>query len=193
MKQINLKADVAQGQQSSAGMKGSPMSLVLGILLLLISAGAYAGFYYYNMDLKAKTENYKSQKSEQIKKLSSKDYQELYAFQDRLSDLKSKLENRTVPTSVISKIAAYTLPEITYNDLTIGVSNGVSNVAANLSAGDFETMNRQIKAYTLIEGLSDYQPTSVRQDMQTGSYQASIKFSLTEKIAAEVTKVEAPE
>lgn len=163
MKKINLKSSELISKRKKSG-DGST-SLLLGILIILISLGAYGAVLY----LKSSTETEITKTNEDIeilkKKMDSDESLEVYDFQDRLFEIEELMKSRIVQGENLAKVGVFTLPETRFEKITLKVlEGGMLNVEALVLTPDHYALSQQLEAFSIMEEAEDIMLDSSKQE-----------------------------
>ena len=169
MNQINLKAESAKANNQLIQTVSGTTSLLIGAVIIVISLLAYGGVYMYHQKIKGEIDGIKQDLAAKQARLGSSDFSELYTFQERLTELKAKIDLRPDHSFVIDKIAKFTLPEIRYDKLTTKDAGDKVKVDLELIIPSYDLLGKQLKAFSLIEGVSEISPGTVTREGQIGS------------------------
>ena len=154
MKKINLKSSELISKRKKSGDGNT--SLLLGVLIILISLGAYGAVLYLNSSTEAEISATQDEIEILKKKMDSEESLEVYDFQDRLFEIEDLLKTKFMQGENFSKISVYTLPETTFNKVTTKVlENGLLNVEAVILTPDHYALSQQLEAYSLMEEAED--------------------------------------
>lgn len=184
MAQINLKADnaISQDQKNTTSI----FSLVLGIFFILLSVGAYGAANYFVKETDRKIENIEAEKTQLNVSFGDEKYKDMYFFEDRLQDLKTKLATDSKKSKVLDEIAKATLAETTYQTIKILDEAGSVSVEASFTSKNYDKIAKQIKAFNLIPKITSVVPEDVRKE--SGSDDLLSKVTLRISTATEEQK-----
>ena len=154
MKKINLKSSELISRRKTSGDGNT--SLLLGVLIILISLGAYGAVLF----LKSSTETEISKTQDEIeilkKKMDSDESLEVYDFQDRLFEIEDMMKTKFMQGENLAKISVFTLPGTSFNKITTKVlGGGMLNVEAEILTPDHYALSQQLEAYSLMEEAHD--------------------------------------
>lgn len=181
MNQINLKAEtIKSSNRKFTQSVGGTTSILIGAVILLSSIGVYAGVYFYHGKVKAEVDEKTSNLTARQIRLSSTDFNDLFFFQDRLTELKGRINNRADYDKTINLIAKNTMQEVYYDKVGLNVvANGAMDVEISIQTPNIDILNKQLKALSLIDGVKDFSPTGIgRPSTENGNVGTSVRFRL---------------
>lgn len=174
---MNLKASNVVRSNSPS----SSISLILGVVILLASVVSYA-LVHMNLtkveDKIKQTQEFISQKKTQM---NNKKYAELFVFEEKLLDIKNRLDIRSSQMTNLELVASKTLPETLYDNISCKVDEtGVSAYTAKLTVNDVDMLARQTKSYQSGENFAKVSPSSSSLN-EEGKIAADFSYEIIKK------------
>jgi len=155
MKKINLKSSELISKRKHTESE-SNTSLLLGVLIILISLGAYGAVMFLNSSAKGEIGKVNDDIEILKKKMDSDETQEVYDFQDRLFEIEELLGTKIMNSENLEQISLYTLPETRFTSLTAEVNeDGFLGIIAEVVNPDHYSLSQQLEAYSMMERAED--------------------------------------
>ncbi len=148
MAKINLKSNEMTSRRPNS--QGSNKSLVLGISTLALGLIAFGSVKYLVIQSDTKIEENKEEIEQLENRMNTAEVKKLYDFQDRLIELEGLMETKTRQSSVLEKIARYTLPNTKFTKLNLENQVGKTKIDATLIVENHNELAKQIEAFSLI-------------------------------------------
>lgn len=175
MKKINLKSsEMAASRKKS--ISGST-SLIIGVLLLIMSMGAYGAVMYLDASTAEKISLTKEEIGAIKKKMDTEETQDIYDFQGRLFDIEDLISGRVKQSENLEKISIHTLPETRFTKVseTVG-DDGKIEVEAVIIIQDHYALSQQLEAYSLMDEAEDIVLMNSKQE--DGVVEAKLAFRI---------------
>jgi hypothetical protein len=151
MRRINLKSKNLPNSEKKKEYSGQA-SLVVGVLLLIISAGLYGGVFYLKSNQDKEIRSIKSQITTIKRDLDvNQEYRELYDFQDRLAELETMTKNKVIQTNVLEQISGATMKTSTLKNLKITTKDGLSKILLTAKVSNLSDLAKQLNAYNQVD------------------------------------------
>lgn len=179
MAKINLKSnEMATGRPRS---QGSNRSLIMGIITLALGLLAFGVVRYLNIQTEAKNEESRAEIVRLEEQLNNPEVKKLYDFQDRLIEIEGLMENKTMQSAVLEKIARYTLPNTRFTKLEFENQTGKTEVNATFIVQNHNELAKQIEAFGLIgEEVETVLLDSSKVDQEGIGIEGNLVFSVKE-------------
>lgn len=174
MKKINLKSSelIAPKKKSKKGNT----SVMIGVLLLLISFGAYGGVFYLISSTEASIDFTKDEIEKTTKKMDSEEAQAMYDFQGRLFEIEELLGQKISQNDILNKIGVLTLPGTRFRSLDTGVEGGKTKIEAVIVTIDHYALSQQLEAYSVMEESENVMLENSKQDEE--GVEATLNFDI---------------
>jgi hypothetical protein len=180
MNQINLRTDASQVKVMS---KGGSLAVFFSSALLLICVVILIGLYAYGSYLKKQMIVLDDSIRKNELMLNDEKFKKLYLFEDRLIELRSKLDNRVSQTELLSSISKKVLPEVSFRSLGLvfDAQEGFSKVSVVLNAPNHDVLSEQVKALGTIPGAENISPQDITRelsDLNTSVLKTTLSFDI---------------